>query len=156
MKGRHKMKVILLQDVKGTGKKGDIKEVAEGYGRNYLLPKNLAVEASGGNINSLKEQQRRNDERSQQELQEAKAMGEKVAGNTLQINAKLGKDGRLFGAITSKQISQAYKEKFQTTLDKKKILLKEPIKTAGFVKIPVKLHPKVTTTLTVQIVGVEK
>src|SRR4051812_25487013 len=123
------MKVILLQDVKGTGKKGEVKEVAEGYGRNYLLPRKLAVEASGGNMNSLKEQQRRHEERLQQELQAAETLGEQIAAKTLKINAKIGKDGRLFGAITSKQISQAYKEQYQTDLDKKKLLLKDPIKT---------------------------
>lgn len=150
------MKVILLQDIKGTGKKGEIKEVAEGYGRNFLLPRNLAVEASGGNMNSLKEQQRREQERQKEELQTAEALGEKIAANTLQLEAKVGKDGRLFGAITAKQISQAYSQQFQTNIDKKKILLKEPIKTAGFVKIPLKLHPMVTTTLTIHVVGIEK
>jgi large subunit ribosomal protein L9 len=149
------MKVILLQDVKGTGKKGDVKEVAEGYGRNFLLPRNLAVEASGGNLNSLKEQQRLDGERKKQELASATELGEKIAEHTLQIEAKAGKDGRLFGAVTSKQISKAFKDTFQIEIDKKKIALKEPIKHAGFVKIPVKLHPKVTTTLTVQIVVVE-
>ncbi|MXQ53059.1 50S ribosomal protein L9 [Shimazuella alba] len=149
------MKVILLQDVKGTGKKGDIKEVAEGYGRNYLLPRKMAVEASGGNMNSLKEQQRLDAERKKQELAEATALGEKIEAKVLQIEAKAGKDGRLFGAITSKQISQAFRNTFQIEIDKKKITLKEPIKQAGFVKIPVKLHPKVTTTLTVQVIVVE-
>lgn len=149
------MKIILLQDVKGTGKKGDIKEVAEGYGRNYLLPRKLAVEASGGNVNSLKEQKRLEEERKKQELEAATKLGNEIADQVLQIDTKTGKDGRLFGAITSKQISQAFEKKFQINIDKKKILLKEPIKTAGFVKIPVKLHPKVTTTLTVQIIAVE-
>ncbi|WP_028778250.1 50S ribosomal protein L9 [Shimazuella kribbensis] len=149
------MRVILLQDVKGTGKKGDVKEVAEGYGRNFLLPRNLAVEASGGNLNSLKEQQRLDGERKKQELATATELGEKIADHTLQIESKAGKDGRLFGAVTSKQISKAFKDTFQIEIDKKKIALKEPIKHAGFVKIPVKLHPKVTTTLTVQIVVVE-
>jgi large subunit ribosomal protein L9 len=149
------MKVILLQDVKGTGKKGEIKEVAEGYGRNFLLPRNLAVAASGGNMNALKEQQRLDEERKKKELAEANELSEKIAAHTLQIEAKAGKDGRLFGAITSKQISKAFKDAFQIEIDKKKIALKEPIKQAGFVKIPVKLHPKVTTTLTVQIVIVE-
>jgi large subunit ribosomal protein L9 len=146
------MKVILLQDVKGTGKKGDIKEVAEGYGRNFLLPRNMAVEASGGNMNSLKEQQRLDDERKKKELEEAQELAGQVESKTLKFDAKAGKDGRLFGAITSKQISQAFQKQFQIAIDKKKIALKDPIKQAGFVKIPVKLHPKVTTTLTVQVV----
>jgi large subunit ribosomal protein L9 len=149
------MKVILLQDIKGTGKKGDIKEVAEGYGRNYLFPRKLAVEASGGNVNSLQEQQRLEEGRKSQELQSANELGDKIAGKTLQIEAKTGKDGRLFGAITSKQISQSFQKQFQINIDKKKILLKDPIKSTGFVKIPVKLHPQVTTTLTVQILAVE-
>lgn len=149
------MKVILMQDVKGTGKKGEVKEVAEGYGRNYLLPRKLAVEASGGNINSLKEQQRVEKERQQQQLAEAEQLAEKINAITLEIHAKAGKDGRLFGAVTSKQISKAFQDSYDLKIDKKKIGLKEPIKHPSFVKVPVKLHPKVTATVTVQVVVTE-
>jgi large subunit ribosomal protein L9 len=146
------MKVILLKDVKGTGKKGDIKDVAEGYARNYLIPRKLAVIATEGNLNSLKEQKRREEKRKEEERIEAQNLGEKLSGITVKLTTKAGEGGRIFGSITSKQISQALKNQFQLDVDKKKIQLDEPIRSLGVIKVPVKLHPEVTAVLSVQVV----
>jgi large subunit ribosomal protein L9 len=146
------MKVILLKDVKGTGKKGEVKEVAEGYARNYLIPRKLAVMATEGNLNSLKDQKRREEKRKEEERIEAKRLGEKLSGLTVKLTTKTGEGGRIFGSITSKQISQALKKQFQLDVDKKKIQLDEPIRSLGVTKVPVKLHPEVTAELSVQVV----
>ncbi|SFS36915.1 50S ribosomal protein L9 [Marininema halotolerans] len=145
------MKVIFQQDVKGQGKKGEVKNVSEGYARNFLFPRNLAVEASAGNMNSLKEQERRDEERKIEEINQAKKLAEKLAETEIILHSKSGEGGRLFGSITSKQISQHLKKECGIALDKKKIQLDEPIRTLGVTKIPVKLHPKVTSTLSVQV-----
>ncbi|SDX28719.1 LSU ribosomal protein L9P [Marininema mesophilum] len=145
------MKVIFQQDVKGQGKKGEVKEVSEGYARNYLLPRKLVVEASAGNMNSLKEQKRRDEERKVVELEQAKKFAEQLAKLDITLHSKAGEGGRLFGSITSKQISQHLKREQGISLDKKKIELDEPIRSLGVTKIPVKLHPKVKTTLSVQV-----
>jgi large subunit ribosomal protein L9 len=133
------MKVILQQDVKGTGKKGEVKEVSEGYARNFLIPRKLAIPATDGNMNTLKEQKRLEEKRKEAELKEAQALGQRI-------------DSLTFGSITSKQISQALKQQHQLQIDKKKILLDEPIRALGVTKVPVKLHPKVSATLSVQVV----
>lgn len=145
------MKVILLQDVKGTGKKGEQKEVSEGYGRNYLLPRKLAVEATSGNINTLKEQKRLDHEKKAKELETAQQLASKINECTVHLQAKSGKDGRLFGAISTKQIAEELKKKHNLNVDKKKIQLADPIRTLGVTKIPVKLHHDVTATLTVHV-----
>ncbi|SFI69569.1 50S ribosomal protein L9 [Thermoflavimicrobium dichotomicum] len=147
------MKVILLQDVKGTGKKGEIKEVAEGYARNYLIPRKLAVEATPGNINTLKEQQRIMNIKKEKELERAKELGKKLESVTLKLATKAGEGGRMFGSITAKQISEELKKKHQLSVDKKKILLDEPIRSLGVTKVPVKLHPEVTVTINVHVVA---
>ncbi|OYD07941.1 50S ribosomal protein L9 [Paludifilum halophilum] len=145
------MKVIFQQDVKGKGKKGEVKEVAEGYARNYLLPRKLAVEASSGNMKALKEQQRREEARKEEERAEAKQLAEKLEKVDLTLRMKSGEGGRLFGSVTSKQISQHLKKEHGISVDKKKIQLSEPIRTLGVTQVPVKLHPKVTATLSVQV-----
>lgn len=145
------MKVIFQQDVKGQGKKGEVKEVAEGYARNYLLPRKLAVEASSGNISALKEQKRREEVRKKEELSVATEMAKKLENVHITFQTKSGEGGRLFGSITSKQISQQLKKEHDLQVDKKKILLKEPIRTLGVTKVSIKLHPKVTATLSVQV-----
>lgn len=145
------MKVIFQQDVKGQGKKGEVKEVAEGYARNYLLPRKLAVEASSGNINALKEQKRREEVRKKEELSVATELAKKLENVHITFHTKSGEGGRLFGSITSKQISQQLKKEHDLQVDKKKILLKEPIRTLGVTKVSIKLHPKVTATLSVQV-----
>jgi ribosomal protein L9 len=144
------MKVIFLQDVKGQGKKGEVKEISEGYARNFLLPKGLVKEASAGNINTLKAQQNSEQKRKEKEKEDAQALGVRLAELTVVIKAKAGEGGRLFGAITSKQIAEALETQTGIRLDKRKIELADPIRTLGVTQIPVKLHTEVKTTLKVQ------
>jgi large subunit ribosomal protein L9 len=144
------MKVIFLQDVKGQGKKGEVKDVSEGYARNFLLPRGLAKEASQGNLKTLEVQKQSEERRKQQEKQEAEALGKQLDAMTVVIRAKAGEGGRLFGAITSKQVSEAL-AKEGIEVDKRKIELDEPIRTLGVTKVPIKLHPQVRATLSVQV-----
>ncbi|MGA8942282.1 MAG: 50S ribosomal protein L9 [Thermoactinomyces sp.] len=146
------MKVILLKDIKGTGKKGEIKEVAEGYARNFLIPRKMAVAATEGNVNALKDRKKREAKRKEREKQEAEALAEKLKDLKVVFSVKAGEGGRLFGSITSKQISQALKKDYQLNVDKKKIQLSEPIRSLGVTRVPVKLHPEVTATLFVHVV----
>ncbi|TCP70265.1 50S ribosomal protein L9 [Baia soyae] len=145
------MKVILLEDVKGTGKKGELKEVSEGHGRNYLLPRKLAVEATSGNVNSLKEKQRLDDVKKTQLLEDAKKLATQMESLEVVLFAKSGKEGRLFGAISTKQIVEGLNKQHQMKIDKKKLLLDDAIRTLGVTKVPVKLHPEVTATLSVHV-----
>jgi large subunit ribosomal protein L9 len=147
------MKVILLQDIKGTGTNGEVKEVADGYARNFLLPRKLAIPASSGNLNTLKDQQRRDQQRKEGERQKVKQLAEKINQITVTLSTKTGKEGRMFGSITSKQISQALKKDFQLEIEKKKILLDDPIRSLGISKVKVKLQPEVFATLSVQVVA---
>lgn len=146
------MKVILLQDVKGTGKKGEVKEVAEGYARNFLFPRKLAQPATQGNLNTLKEKQRLENQKKEEELKNAKELAAKLEKLTITLRAKAGEGGKIFGSITSKQIGQELKKQHQIQVDKKKILLEGPIRTLGVTKVPVKLHPDVTAVLSVHVV----
>jgi len=147
------VKVIFQQDVKGKGKKGEVKEVAEGYARNYLFPRGLAVEASSSNMNALKDQQRRQEQKRKEELANAQELAKKLEQLDITLHTKSGKGGRLFGSVTSKQISQHLKKEYDIQIDKKKIQLNEPIRTLGVTQVPVKLHPKVTATLSVQVLA---
>jgi len=144
------MKVIFLQDVKGQGKKGEVKDVSEGYARNFLIPRGLAKEASQGNLKTLEVQKQSEARRKQQEKEEAESLGKKLDVMTVVIRAKAGEGGRLFGAITSKQVSEAL-AKEGIEVDKRKIELDEPIRTLGVTKVPIKLHPQVRATLSVQV-----
>jgi large subunit ribosomal protein L9 len=144
------MKVIFLQDVKGQGKKGEVKDVSEGYARNFLIPRGLAKEASQGNLKTLEVQKQSEERRKQKEREEAEALGKRLDAMTVVIRAKAGEGGRLFGAITSKQVAEAL-AKEGIEIDKRKIELEEPIRTLGVTKVPVKLHPQVRATLSVQV-----
>lgn len=144
------MKVIFLQDVKGKGKQGEIKEVSEGYGRNYLLPRHLAVEANQGNLKQLEAKKKGEEKQAEKEYEEALALKETLEKMEVSLSAKAGEGGRLFGSVTSKQIVQALK-KDKINLDKRKLELDDPIRTLGYTNVPVKLHPKVTATLKVQV-----
>ncbi|WP_124728571.1 50S ribosomal protein L9 [Staphylospora marina] len=146
------MKVILLADVKGTGKKGEVKEVSEGYARNFLIPRKLAIPATDGNLNALKDRKQREERKKEEELKKAKELGEKLNQLTVRLTTRAGEGGRVFGSITSKQISQALKQQHNLDVDKKKIQLGEPIRSLGVTKVPVKLHPEVTATLSVHVV----
>ena len=145
------MKVILLQDVKSVGKSGDVVEVSDGYAKNFVIPKGLGVEATQKNLNELKNQQKRDSIVAKQQLDEAKAYGEKIAKETVQLTMKAGEGGRVFGSVSSKEIVTAAKQQFGFDIDKKKLQMPEPIKAFGTYEIPVKLHPQVTTTLKVSV-----
>jgi large subunit ribosomal protein L9 len=144
------MKVIFLKDVKGQGKKGQVKEVSEGYATNFLLPKGLVRPATDGNMKTLENQNAAEQRRKEQEKEEAQQLGKKLEEMTVQLKAKAGEGGRLFGAITSKQIAEALAE-HNVKIDKRKIELEEPIRHLGVTQITVKLHPEVKATLKVQV-----
>ena len=146
------MKVILLQDVKALGKKGDIVNVSDGYARNAILPKKLGVEATSKNLNDLKLQNQHADKVAQEIYDNAVALGKDVETKKVIVKTKIGSDGRMFGSVSTKEIAQAAKEQTGLELDKKKMQLDEPIKALGTYEVPVKLHPKVTAKLTVQVV----
>lgn len=136
------MKVILIQDVKALGKKGEIKEVAEGYARNYLIPRSLVVEASGGHLKEHQSQEKRQEAKVAKALTAAETLAKKIDGLTLEVVAKVGEGGRLFGSVTSADVAKALKEK-GFTIDKRKIELGETIKNLGTYSVRVKLHPDV-------------
>lgn len=144
------MKVIFLKDVKGQGKKGQIKEVSEGYAQNFLLPKGLVRLATDGNVKTLENQTAAELKRKEQEKQDAINLGKKLEELTVTLKAKSGEGGRLFGAITSKQVAEAL-EKAGVKIDKRKIEMHDPIRTLGVTQVPVKLHPEVKATLKVQV-----
>ena len=145
------MKVILLQDVKSLGKKGEVVNVNDGYARNFILPKKLGMEATNANMNDLKLQKANADKIAAENLANAKAFKEEVETKTIRVSIRSGEGGKVFGAVTGKEIAQAAKEQFGYYLDKKKIVAKEPIKTFGIHEVPLKLHPQVTATLKVEV-----
>ncbi len=145
------MKVILLQDIKGTGKKGDVINASEGHARNFLLPKGLAVEATANNINAKQNKDRKEEEEKQRILDEAKEMKAKIDELELNIEAKLGSNGKLFGTITSKEIHEELLRQHKIDIDKKKITMKNPIKAIGTFGVDIKLHQKVSADLTVKV-----
>lgn len=145
------MKVIFLQDVKGQGKKGEIKEVSEGYARNFLLPKGLVQPATAGAQKTMEQMHAAADKKKEKEQRDAQALAAKLSETTVVIKAKSGEAGRLFGAITSKHIAEAL-EKQKITIDKRQIELDDPIRTLGVTKVALKLYPGVKGTLNVQVV----
>lgn len=145
------MKVIFLKDVKGKGKKGEVKNVADGYAQNFLLKQGLAVEASSANVSSLENQKKKEQKLAAEELAEAKKLGEQLGKITVELSAKSGEGGRLFGSITSKQIAEELLKKNKIKIDKRKIELADAIRTLGVTKVPVKLHTEVTATLNVHV-----
>ena len=146
------MKVILQQDVKGHGKKGQMVEVAEGYGRNFLLPRKLAVEATAENVNTMKMQDKAKRAREAEERAQAVATAEKLKGCQVKIRAKAGQGGRLFGSITSKEISEELKKQFQLDINKSKIVQSDPIKSFGAYEVKCKLGYEVTGTIHVLVI----
>ena len=145
------MKVILLEDVKGVGKKDQIINANDGYAKNFLLPKKLAVPADKNNLTKMDNIKKIEDAKRQEEYDNAVAIGKQIEAKTLQINVKVGSNGKLFGTVTNKEIANALKEQIGIEVDKKKIVLSSPIKTLGEKEATVKLHPKVTVTLKVTI-----
>lgn len=145
------MKVILTEDVKSLGKKGEIVEVSDGYARNFILKTKKGVEANSKNLNDLK-LKRANDEKNAQELYEAaQELGRKIDAGRIEVSIKTGEGGKAFGSVSSKEIAAEAKTQLGLDIDKKKIQLKEPIKTLGTQDVAVKLHPKVTAKLTVVV-----
>lgn len=145
------MKVILLQDVKSLGKKGEIVNVSDGYARNMILPKKLGVEATGKNLNDLKLQNQHAEKVAQEQLEAAKQLAEDIKDKIVTVTIKAGEGGRTFGSVSTKEISTAVKQQLGLDLDKKKMVLAEPIKSLGTFEVPVKLHAKVTGTLRVKV-----
>ena len=145
------MKVILLEDVKSLGKKGQIVNVSDGYARNLLLPKKLGVEATGKNMNDLKLQKAHEDKVAQENLDSAKAVAEELKDKQVDVGIKVGEGGRTFGSISAKEIAEAAKAQLGYELDKKKLQLSAPIKELGTTMVPIKLHPKVTGELKVVV-----
>lgn len=145
------MKVIFLKDVKGQGKKGEVKNVADGYAQNFLIKKGLAVEATPANISKLNAQKKREAKEAAEELAKAKQLKEELEKITVELTAKAGEGGRLFGSVTSKQIADALSKDFQIKIDKRKIELPDAIRSLGYTKVPVKLHPEVIATLNVHV-----
>lgn len=145
------MKVILLQDVKALGKKGEVVNVNDGYARNFILPKKLGVEANGKNLNDLKLQKNNEAKVAQEHLDAAKKLSEELKAGKVVLTMKVGEGGRTFGSVSSKEIAEAVKEQMHLDIDKKKIQLKEQIKTLGTHIVSVKLHPEVTAELNVSV-----
>ncbi len=145
------MKVILLEDVKNLGKKGQLVEVSDGYARNYIFAKKLGVEATSKNLNDLKLQKAHEDKLAAQKLEDARAFAAELEKVQVVLKLKIGEGGKLFGSVSSKEIAQAVKEQFRLEIDKKKLVLPNPIKTVGTTIVPVKLHPQVTGELKVVV-----
>ncbi len=145
------MKVILLQDVRSLGKKGDIVEVNDGYARNFLLKTKKGVEANNKNMNDLKLHKANQDKIAQEQLEAARELGRKLEESKVTVSIKTGEGGRAFGSVSSKEIAAAAQEQLGLDIDKKKVQLKEQLKSLGTFHVPVKLHPKVTVELTVNV-----
>lgn len=145
------MKVILLQDEKKLGKKGDVVEVSEGYARNYVLPKKIGVEATSKNLNDLKLQKANADKVALEQLNDAKALAAVLAEKTVEVKMKAGEGGRAFGSVSSKEIAAECKAQHGIEIDKKKIVLPEALKNFGMYEVNVKLHPLVTAVLKVHV-----
>ena len=145
------MKVILLQDVKGQGKKGQLIEASDGYARNFLLPRKLAVAATAENLNTMKQQEKAKKAQEAAEKAEAQAVAEQLKAIVVKLTAKAGAGGRLFGAVTSKEISDAMKEQFGLDIAKTKIVQDEPIKSFGTYQLKCKLGYEISGTLTVTV-----
>ncbi len=143
------MKVILLEDVKSLGKKGELVEVNDGYARNFILAKKLGVEATAKNMNDLKLKRAHEDKLAAQRLEEAKKFAAELEKVQVTLKIKAGEGGKLFGSISSKEIAQAAKEQLDLEIDKKKLVLPSPIKAVGTTMVPIKLHPQVTGELKV-------
>ena len=145
------MKVILKEDIKSLGKKGEIVEVSDGYARNFILKKNKGVEANSSNLNDLKLKKANDDKIAQEQYEAAKELGKQIEAGQIQVSIKMGEGGKAFGSVSSKEIAEEVKKQLDLTIDKKKVQLKEAIKVPGTHDVPIKLHPKVTADLKVLV-----
>ena len=143
------MEVILLADVKSLGKKGELVNVSDGYAKNFLFKKKLGIEATAQNKNDLKLQKKHEDKVAQEKLDDAKAFAEELKEKSITVSIKTGSGGRSFGSVSTKELAAAAKEQLGYELDKKKMVLPEPIKSPGIFELPIKLHPKVMGSLKV-------
>lgn len=144
------MKVILLQDIKGVGKKEQIINASDGYAKNFLMPKGLAMEASPANMKKLERQKAEQAAKEQAELEAAQNLGKEIETKTVSVKVKVGNNGKLFGAVTNKEVAAALKEQFKIDIDKKKITV-DPVKAVGEYEASVKLHPSVTVKLKIAV-----
>lgn len=145
------MKVILLQDVKSVGKSGDVVEVSDGYAKNFIFKKKLGIQADSKNLNDLKLKKANDEKVAAENLAAAQAFGKQIETKTIVVKLKAGEGGKTFGSVSSKEIAQEAKSQFDMDIDKKKIVLPEPIKSFGMFEVPVKLHPQVTANLIVKV-----
>lgn len=147
------MEVILLEDVKALGKKGEIVKVNDGYARNFILPKKLGIEASQKNLNELKLKKLAEEKQKKEILTEAQELGKALAALKVVIKIKTGDNGKVFGSVSTKEIATELKDQHHFDIDKKKIQLPDSIKNVGEYEVPIKLHPAVTVALKVSVVG---
>ena len=145
------MKVILTEDVKSLGKKGDIVNVNDGYARNFILKTNKGIEANAKNLNDLKLKKANDDKLAQEHYEAAVELGKKIEAGKIEVSIKTGEGGKAFGSVSSKEIAQEVKAQMNLEIDKKKVQLKDAIKALGTYEVPVKLHPKVTAKLKVVV-----
>lgn len=150
-KGMAEMKIILLEDVKSLGKKGEVVNVNDGYARNFILPKKLGVEANNQNLNDLKLKKANDEKIARQQLEAAQAFAKEMEEDEVVLSIKAGEGGRTFGSVSTKEIAQGYKEQCGKEIDKKKIVLPEAIRSFGVFEVSVKLHPSVTGKLKVKV-----
>ena len=146
------MKVILQREVEKLGAPGDVVEVADGYARNYLIPRKLAAPASEGAVKHAQQLRRGHDEQVRKALAESKAIAEKLVASPLRVKAKAGEDGRLFGSITANELAKQLQERSEGAIDRRQIHLAEPIRNLGTHEVTVRLHPEVSATVTVEVV----
>ena len=145
------MKIILLEDVKSVGKKGELVELKEGYAKNFILPKKLGVEATSTNMNNLKLQKQNEEKIAKEQLEAAQALAKEVEEMLVKLSIKSGEGGKTFGSVSSKEIAKGVADQYGKEIDKKKIQMSDAIKTVGTHEVTVKLHPKVTGVLTVKV-----
>lgn len=150
------MKVILIEDMKALGKKGKVCEVSDGYARNFLIPKGMAVEATQGNVQDLAHKQKIEEQRKQKEKQNAEEMAAKIDKLQVVLKVKVGEKGRLFGSVTNKEIADVLESEYQLKLDKRKIELKDSIKAIGEHTIMIRIHPEVSANLKIIVEGIEQ
>ena len=147
------MKVILIEDVKGTGKKGQMIEASDGHARNFLIPRKLAVEATKANIAGLENQQKRAEQKHELEVAAAQKIADQIKDVKLTLKVKVGKDGKMFGSIANKELADALQVQQKIAVDKKKIVLSAPVKATGAYTATVKLHPQVSVPLQFEVTG---
>ena len=150
------MKVVLLEDVRALGRKGDVVEVSEGYARNFLLPKKKGVEANAGNLNTLKAQKARQEKLAAEQLAAAQELGAKIETVSVELGVKTGEGGRLFGSVTGKEIADALKEQYDITVDKKKIRIPEPIKQTGIVTVSAHMFEQTDAQFKVEVIALDE